>query len=156
MNRDQSQKRVCSTELKAYGSAIHSWPYHLNAPVPQLTNRYGADAGADRLVRITELKNASSTYIVVEENDNRDYNMDAWAFDPYKFILIDTIAVFHNNVTMFGYADGHSAKKTWDDPRTQRWSNEIRDGLRYPDMTGLSDPDNVDIRWLATHYPRKH
>jgi hypothetical protein len=57
---------------------------------------------------------------------------------------------------MFGYADGHSAKKTWDDPRTQRWSNEIRNGSRYPDMTGLSDPDNVDIRWLARHYPRKH
>ena len=64
--------------------------------------------GADRLTRITELKNPGSTYIMVEENDNRDYNMDAWAFDPYKFILIDTIAVFHNNITMFGYADGHS------------------------------------------------
>lgn len=138
------------------GYRTYSLPYHLNAPVSALTSRYGSAAGADRLVRITELKNASSTYIVVEENDNRDYNMDAWAFDPYQFILIDTIAVFHNNVTMFGYADGHSAKKTWDDPRTQRWSNEIRDGTRYPDMTGLSDPDNVDIRWLATHYPRKH
>lgn len=138
------------------GYRTYSLPYHLNAPVSALTSRYGSAAGADRLVRITELKNASSTYIVVEENDNRDYNMDAWAFDPYQFILIDTIAVFHNNVTMFGYADGHSAKKTWDDPRTQRWSNEIRNGTRYPDMTGLSDPDNVDIRWLATHYPRKH
>lgn len=138
------------------GYRTYSLPYHLNAPVSALTSRYGSAAGADRLVRITELKNVSSTYIVVEENDNRDYNMDAWAFDPYQFILIDTIAVFHNNVTMFGYADGHSAKKTWDDPRTQRWSNEIRDGTRYPDMTGLSDPDNVDIRWLATHYPRKH
>ncbi len=138
------------------GYRTYSLPYHLNAPVSALTSRYGSAAGAERLVRITELKNASSTYIVVEENDNRDYNMDAWAFDPYQFILIDTIAVFHNNVTMFGYADGHSAKKTWDDPRTQRWSNEIRNGTRYPDMTGLSDPDNVDIRWLATHYPRKH
>ena len=138
------------------GYRTYSFPYHLNAPAPELTSRYGAAAGADRLVRITELKSASSTYVVVEENDNRDYNMDAWAFDPYKFILIDTIAVLHNNVTMFGYADGHSAKKTWADPRTQRWSNEIRDGIRYPDMTGLSDPENVDIRWLATHYPRKH
>ena len=56
---------------------------------------------------------------------------------------------------MFGYADGHAAKKTWADPRTQRWSNEIHNGARYPDMTGQSDPDHVDIRWLATHYPRK-
>jgi hypothetical protein len=56
---------------------------------------------------------------------------------------------------MFGYADGHAERKTWSDPRTQRWSNEIRDGTRYPDMTGLSDPQNVDIRWLAEHYPRK-
>jgi prepilin-type N-terminal cleavage/methylation domain-containing protein len=137
------------------GYRTYSLPYHLNAQPGELTSRYGTAAAADRLVRITELKGASSTYIIVEENDNRDYNMDGWAFDPYQFILIDTIAVFHNNVTMFGYADGHSAKKTWDDPRTQQWSNEIRDGLRYPDMTGLSDPDNVDIRWLATHYPRK-
>ena len=124
-------------------------PYHLNAPASELTGRYGAGAGTDRLVRLTEVKSPSSTYIVVEENDNRDYNMDAWAFDPYKFILIDTIAVFHNNITMFGYADGHSERKTWEDSRTQRWSNEIRDGTRYPDMTGLSDPDNADIRWLA-------
>jgi prepilin-type N-terminal cleavage/methylation domain-containing protein len=138
------------------GYRTYSLPYHLNAPASELTSRYGAAAGTDRLVRITEVKNPSETYIMVEENDNRDYNMDAWAFDPYKFILIDTIAVFHNNITMFGYADGHSAKKTWDDPRTQRWSNEIRNGTRYPDMTGLSDPENVDIRWLAMHYPRKH
>ncbi len=138
------------------GYRTYSLPYHLNAPVAQLTGRYGPAASNDRLVRITELKSASSTYVIVEENDNRDYNMDAWAFDPYQFILIDTIAVFHNNVTMFGYADGHSAKKTWADPRTQRWSNEIRDGLRYPDMSGLSDPENQDIRWLAAHYPRKH
>ena len=160
LNCPTDKRSVRAPTYPGYGGTggyrTYSLPYHLNAPVSALTSRYGAAAGADRLVRITELKNASSTYIVVEENDNRDYNMDAWAFDPYQFILIDTIAVFHNNVTMFGYADGHSAKKTWDDPRTQRWSNEIRDGTRYPDMTGLSDPDNVDIRWLATHYPRKH
>jgi prepilin-type N-terminal cleavage/methylation domain-containing protein len=138
------------------GYRTYSLPYHLNAPASELITRYGADAGSDRLVRVTQLRNPSWTYVLVEENDNRDYNMDAWAFDPYKFILIDTIAVFHNNVTMFGYGDGHSEKKTWDDPRTQRWSNEIRDGTRYPDMTGLSDPENVDIRWLAAHYPRKH
>ncbi len=138
------------------GYRTYSLPYHLNAPASELKTRYGAAAEADRVVRVTQLRNPGSTYIFVEENDNRDYNMDAWAFDPYKFILIDTIAVFHNNVTMFGYGDGHSEKKTWDDPRTQRWSNEIRDGTRYPDMTGLSDPENVDIRWLAAHYPRKH
>jgi prepilin-type N-terminal cleavage/methylation domain-containing protein len=137
------------------GYRTYSLPYHLNAPAAELTGRYGSAAGNDRLVRITELKNPGSTYVIVEENDNRDYNMDAWAFDPYKFVLIDTIAVFHNNVTMFGYGDGHSEKKTWDDPRTQRWSNEIRDGVRYPDMTGLSDPENADIRWLAEHYPRR-
>jgi prepilin-type processing-associated H-X9-DG protein len=140
----------------AGGYRTYSLPYHLNAPTGELTSRYGSAAAADRLVRLTELKNASATYVLVEENDNRDYNMDAWAFDPYKFILIDTIAVFHNNVTMFGYADGHAERKTWDDPRTQRWSNEIRDGTRYPDMSGLSDPENVDVRWLAEHYPRKH
>lgn len=137
------------------GYRTYSLPYHLNAPASELTTRYGAAAGAERLTRLTQMKNPGSTYVIVEENDNRDYNMDAWAFDPYKLILIDTIAVFHNNVTMFGYADGHSAKKTWDDPRTQRWSNEIREGARYPDMSGLSDPDNADIRWLAEHYPRK-
>ncbi len=160
LNCPTDKRSVRAPTYPGYGGTggyrTYSLPYHLNAPVDELTGRYGSAAGDDRLVRITELKNASSTYVVVEENDNRDYNMDAWAFDPYKFILIDTIAVFHNNVTMFGYADGHSAKKTWEDPRTQRWSNEIRDGLRYPDMSGLSDPDNVDIRWLATHYPRRH
>jgi prepilin-type N-terminal cleavage/methylation domain-containing protein len=137
------------------GYRTYSLPYHLNAPTGELTTRYGSAAGADRLTRLTELKSPGSTYVLVEENDNRDYNMDAWAFDQYKFILIDTIAVFHNNVTMFGYGDGHSEKKTWADPRTQRWSNEIREGTRYPDMSGLSDPENVDIQWLAAHYPRK-
>ena len=160
MNCPTDKRSVRAPTYPGYGGTggyrTYSLPYHLNAPAAALTSRYGAAAGADRLVRMTDIKNASSTYIVVEENDNRDYNMDAWAFDPYQFILIDTIAVFHNNVTMFGYADGHSAKKTWEDPRTQRWSNEIRNGSRYPDMAGLSDADNVDIRWLATHYPRKH
>lgn len=160
LNCPTDKRSVRTPTYPGYGGTggyrTYSLPYHLNAPVPELTGRYGPAAGNDRLVRVTELKNASSTYVVVEENDNRDYNMDAWAFDPYQFILIDTIAVFHNNVTMFGYADGHAARKTWSDPRTQRWSNEIRDGIRYPDMTGLSDPDNPDIRWLANHYPRKH
>ena len=160
MNCPTDKRSVRMPTYPGYGGAggyrTYSMPYHLNAPTAELTTRYGSAAGSDRLVRITDLKNPGSTYILVEENDNRDYNMDAWAFDPYQFILIDTIAVFHNNVTMFGYADGHAERKTWSDPRTQRWSNEIRNGTRYPDMTGLSDADNVDIRWLATHYPRKH
>jgi len=160
MNCPTDKRSVRMPTYPGYGGAggyrTYSMPYHLNAPTAELTTRYGSAAGSDRLVRITDLKNPGSTYILVEENDNRDYNMDAWAFDPYQFILIDTIAVFHNNVTMFGYADGHAERKTWSDPRTQRWSNEIRDGTRYPDMTGLSDPQNVDIRWLAEHYPRKH
>jgi len=160
MNCPSDKRWVRAPTYPGYGGTggyrTYSLPYHLGAPASELTSRYGAAAGADRLVRITEVKSPSETYIMVEENDNRDYNMDGWAFDPYKFILIDTIAVFHNNITMFGYADGHAAKKTWEDSRTQRWSNEIREGRRYPDMSGLSDPENVDIRWLAAHYPRKH
>jgi len=159
MNCPTDKRSARAPTFPGYGGTggyrTYSIPYHLNAQAGELTSRYGAAAGADRLVRITELRNPSWTYVLVEENDNRDYNMDAWAFDPYKFILIDTIAVFHNNVTMFAYADGHSERKTWADPRTQQWSNEIRDGKRYPDMTGLSDADNVDIRWLAAHYPKK-
>lgn len=89
------------------------------------------------------------------------------------FTLIELLLVLawlmyaeNNDYTMCGPMTGNP-RYDWvgpprdlasDAPKTSKFTaeEEVRNGRRCPDMTGLSNPDNPDIRWLATHYPRKH
>lgn len=106
----------------------------------------------DVVNKTTDIQNPSSSFALVEENDNRNYNWGAWAMNIQEPSFVDPFAVFHNGRSILAFADGHAEKIVWQDADTVRHSQEITDG-RFPFV--FKDPGNVDLDWLMRHYPKK-
>lgn len=105
----------------------------------------------------TDIKNPSSKFILVEENDNRGINMNSWVMkrSPPNSIpgLVDPFAVFHNMRSTLGFADGHAKKIVWKDNRTEEFSDRINNGGTTFSTTFAEEVDNKDFEWLNRHYP---
>ncbi len=84
------------------------------------------------------------------------YNDECWNIRPYnsdgsyKYELWDSLASFHVNSCTFAFADGHAEKYKWKDDDTTKFFAD-RQGTAG-DNTYIF-PGNVDIEWLADHYP---
>lgn len=107
----------------------------------------------DLLTKTTQVTDASSKYILIEENDSRGINMGSWVMNHKNIGLVDPFAVFHNMRSTLGFADGHSEKIVWKDKRTEDFSNGI-----YLGTGGFGSgpmPDNEDFQWLAKHYAKR-
>ncbi len=109
----------------------------------------------EMFTKTTEISNPSSKYILVEENDNRNYNDGPWTMDlrPANLGLIDPLAVFHNMRTTLGFADGHAEKMVWKDKRTQEYSESFDSGRTVFSSGPMLD--NVDFQWLRNNYAKK-
>lgn len=112
-------------------------------------------ATADQILnKLSEFSSPGSKFVLVEENDNRNWNWNAWVMDwssiPPSFV--DPFAVFHNSRSTLGFADGHVERIVWDDPDTMAYSQSTLEG---GSSFSFSDSGNVDLEWLALHYPRK-
>lgn len=106
------------------------------------------------LTKTSQIHSAGSKYVLVEENDNRGYNIDGWVMDQGVPGLIDPFAVFHNMRSIMGFADGHAEKVVWKDGRTEAHAQEIFDGRNAFRTTSAEHDNNEDIQWLFSHYPR--
>ena len=65
------------------------------------------------LKKHTNIQSPDSKYIFVEEMDGRGYNMGAWAIYSVQQQWIDPIAIWHNNFSSLGFADGHVESHRW-------------------------------------------
>ncbi len=80
---------------------------------------------------------------------NFGVNMAGWPNDPSARGFWDLPAFYHNRGGGFGFADGHSDTKRWQDSRT---TPPIKPGVGYPDR--YNSPNNADIQWLQDHATR--
>jgi len=131
------------------GYRTYSFVYHLSTPI---TSDSSWAKVSEIIFKLSEIKSAGSKYILIEENDNRNWNWNGWVMDLYIPAFVDPFAVFHNERSTMGFADGHAEKIMWKDPDTMQYSREILEGRT---TFSFSDPGNVDLQWLAQNYPRK-
>ena len=66
-----------------------------------------------RLKKHTNIRSPGSKYVFVEEMDGRGYNAGAWAIYSVQQQWIDPIAIWHNNFSTLGFADGHAEGHRW-------------------------------------------
>ena len=113
--------------------------------------------------KITEVKNSSGTYALVEENDNRGWNWGTWVMNhpdsPSDYPrFADAFAVFHNMRSTIGFVDGHAEKVVWKNKKTEAFSDDISNGDggfgALAEARGYN-LDNEDLWWLEQHYPKK-
>jgi prepilin-type processing-associated H-X9-DG protein len=104
--------------------------------------------GAGRSVEIyTDIKGPVGKYVFVEENDPRGFNERAWHLNPSGDSWGDPLAIWHNNKSTLGFADGHAELHTWRDQRTIEFSNG-----GYWGISDAYQPDNPDLKYMQAGY----
>ena len=111
----------------------------------------------------SQIKNPSAKIVFVEEDDPRGFNDKSWVIqspdDLTKFNWTDRMAVFHNEKSTLGWADGHANMQRWVDRRTMvavkvRLWKDWRGGdtaLNFPGRLGQTN--NQDLIFMKKHYP---
>jgi len=109
----------------------------------------------------TQLKKPAQQLIFVEEMDTRGENKGSWQTNVRKNYTASTwcdpLAMWHNDKSTIGYADGHGEMHTWESKKFIEWcEGAMYDPQRfsYSNMTPDSD-DLEDIRFVTEAWPYK-
>jgi prepilin-type N-terminal cleavage/methylation domain-containing protein/prepilin-type processing-associated H-X9-DG protein len=107
--------------------------------------------------KLAQVNNTSSTFLLVENADNRGYNEGTWVVQwtlaSQSFTWVDPLAVFHGNVSTFGFADGHSEFYTWTDGNLLKAAKQAGLGqggntvFNYP-----TQPTSPDYQYIRARY----
>jgi len=145
--------RRFSTNFHNYLS--YSMPGCLN-PNTKDTTKY--------ITKFSQIRQPSEKYIFLEESDPRPYFSGSWSFGTKEHGRDgwwDGLAIWHNNSSTFGFADGHAEGHKWRDDYTRTragWTYEelmARGGtygyMSWPN-TAYEDVRN-DLNWMQAHWP---
>ena len=83
--------------------------------------------------KFSQISLPSSKYILLEESDPREYFSGSWSFGTKEWSRDgwwDGLAIWHNNASTFGFADGHAESQKWRDEYTR-----TRSGWTLADLT---------------------
>ncbi len=116
------------------------------------TDRPGGFANWSNVLHLSQIANPAQAYVLLEENDPRGYNINAWVIDPSGATQAtnwsDPLVVWHGARSSFGFADGHA--ETW------KWSIEtlklFRDFTQWRQPTpqtyeGIEDLKRIHRGW---------
>jgi prepilin-type N-terminal cleavage/methylation domain-containing protein/prepilin-type processing-associated H-X9-DG protein len=70
-------------------------------------------ADAWPFIKKTDVPQPSGMYVFVEEADPRTYNRGTWVLNIVADGWVDPMAIYHNNASTLGYADGHAESRKW-------------------------------------------
>jgi prepilin-type N-terminal cleavage/methylation domain-containing protein/prepilin-type processing-associated H-X9-DG protein len=105
--------------------------------------------------KYSEIIRPVTKYVFVEDIDPRGDNVGSWqiGFKPAQWI--DPLAMWHNEQTTLGFADGHSEMHRWHDKSFINWSHKAmyESGFTFF-MTPQAD-EREDYEFMARGFPCK-
>ena len=109
--------------------------------------------------KLSEFENPSERFVLLDMRGNSinagNYRVDmnGWPDKPqmHRFWQ-DYPGVYHNDATMFSFADGHCEKKRWLDERTK---NPPEDPSGNIPNRVIKTPKNRDIQWMQQRTTRQ-
>ena len=110
--------------------------------------------------QLSEFENPSERFVLLDMRGNSinagNYRVDmnGWPDKPqmHRFWQ-DYPGVYHNDATMFSFADGHCEKKRWLDERTK---NPPEDPSGNIPNREIKTPNNRDIQWMQQRTTRQN
>lgn len=112
--------------------------------------------GAVRAKIYSDIKRPATKYVFLEDIDPRGYNVGSWVmnFNPPRWV--DPLAMWHNERSTIGFADGHAEMHRWNDRSFIVWCQRAMDEPRRFsfNMTPPAD-ERQDINYMARGYPCK-
>jgi len=99
--------------------------------------------------QFNEITTPAEKYVFLENTDGRGWNMGSWIMNwtGAQPSWIDPLAVFHNDRSTFGFADGHAEKHLWLDKSTI-FMSEAQQGTTINWGIG----EGKDILWMQKGY----
>jgi prepilin-type N-terminal cleavage/methylation domain-containing protein/prepilin-type processing-associated H-X9-DG protein len=123
----------------------YSIPYGLSAFVYGYPEKWAVTPAK----KLSQIKRPSSKYVFVEESDPRGINGGIWVVYPQKEerYWVDPLAIWHNNRSTLGFADGHAEMMTWVDGSTSEMSRSQPFWYPVPEWEGS------DLDYMKRGYP---
>jgi prepilin-type N-terminal cleavage/methylation domain-containing protein/prepilin-type processing-associated H-X9-DG protein len=91
-------------------------------------------------------------FVFLEEADPRNYNNGTWVLDPMPSPgWVDGFAIFHGDVSTFGFLDGHVESHRWVEPTTIKAAKEFVKGIHSFYWSG-GNKNNRDFVWMYEHF----
>jgi prepilin-type N-terminal cleavage/methylation domain-containing protein/prepilin-type processing-associated H-X9-DG protein len=138
-NKGKKIRRRRSYSMNIFIGGWSGWPFWGD----QMWNVYR---------KINEFENPSKRFVTLDMRANSinagNYRVDmaGWPGSPqlHRFWQ-DYPGVYHNDATMFSFADGHCEKRRWLDDRTK---NPPEDANGNIPNRQIKTPNNRDIKWM--------
>jgi hypothetical protein len=136
----------------------------LNDPNQTRLRSYAIAAGANgqdwsgysKATVYADLENPATRYIFVEEFDPRGGSIGSWQMNPGAKTWVDPLAMWHEEATTLGFADGHGEVHRWHDESFIDWCDRAMDPSRAFsfNMTPPAD-EQRDVEYMAAGFPYK-
>jgi len=122
------------------------------------TDVSGGFANWSNLLRLSQIAVPAQSYVLLEENDPRGYNINSWVIDPAGATNAtnwsDPLVVWHGARSSFGFADGHAETWKWS-IETLRLFREFTDWHQPTPQTvdGIEDLKRIHRGWPMPKRP---
>lgn len=112
-------------------------------------------SGYTQAKKYTDLRKPAIRYIFVEEIDPRGFNVGSWQMNPGPKTWVDPVAMWHNEKSTLGFADGHAEMHRWMDKYFIDWNLKAMYNETF--SFNLSPPSDAreDIEFMARGFPYK-
>jgi prepilin-type N-terminal cleavage/methylation domain-containing protein/prepilin-type processing-associated H-X9-DG protein len=112
-------------------------------------------SGSEQAIKYSDIKRPATKYIFLEDIDPRGYNTGSWvmAFPPS---WVDPLAMWHNQRSTMGFADGHSEMHRWNDKSFIDWCQRaMYEPYSFSFYMTPPADEQEDITYMARGYPCK-
>lgn len=116
-------------------------------------------AAWETLEKLSQISMPSSSYLFLEENDPRGYNINSWVIHPdngtKSTVWADPLTVWHRGRSNFGYVDGHAEVRNWSKATEKRFRavDESGSWSGFWGSSPVSNEEREDLRWLLMGWP---
>ena len=113
-------------------------------------------AGYTKAKVYSDLERPATRYIFVEDFDPRGGNIGSWQMNPGLKTWVDPLAMWHEESTTLGFADGHGEVHRWHDESFIDWCDRAMDPSRpFSFMMTPPADEQRDVEYMAAGFPYK-
>jgi len=113
-------------------------------------------AGSVQSTKYSDIRNPAIKYIFLEDIDPRGYNRGSWVMDFGPPTWVDPLAIWHNEKSTMGFADGHSDMHKWHDKSFTDWCRKAMfEPMSFAFRMTPPVDERQDIGFMASGYPCK-
>lgn len=104
----------------------------------------------------SDLESPATQYIFVEETDPRGVNLGSWQVNPASHTWVDPLAMWHQESTTLGFADGHAEVHRWHDQSLIEWCHKaMYEPATFSFYMAPPADEQRDIGYMAQGFPCK-